>query len=571
MMTKNMFGFALLAAAVSLATVANAQTLLIDLGNTNSFRGAGINGEVDENGNTWNSVWAGAYYANLTAMDGGATAIGFGFVFAGGADSYNGPAGATDAHPATIANCTFNPSVLGVLGATNAVYDFYVSQATNKSVVVFESLESTNYYKLNFFGSHKYNNDDVTVYSVTESNGVEIASASLTVGSGGSHNEDHTVSINNIVPDEDNKIWVTWVGENGNAGYLNGMALEVQDEFEPPVEEGGETNVFLVDFGTTATYRGLSVQNLDENGNYWNLRGYGDVPNMWTADNTASTIDLIGPVGFGTDSYNGPAGATDVATLDTDVTNTVFDAAALGDLGITNAVFDFFTGVGLTFELQDLDPTRKYDLVFFGSRKYGESDLITTYSVTDSNGLVITSADLTIGDGDFNHNTNSVAVISGASPDAVNKIYVTFVGKFGGSGVLNAMKIISYSGLSGYESWSNDYALVEGQYGDDDTDGVLNIYEYGQGGDPTNGTVSPAVLPVYSVSGGTMEYIHTQRAGDDAISYYLELTDTLTPTAWTNDGYVVSGTNVTGGTVDYVTNQIPTTDPEKFIQFIIEQ
>ena len=412
----------------------------------------------------------------------------------------------------------------------------------------------------------------MTVYSVTDSNGVEIASASLTVGSGGSHNQDHTVTLTNLEPDGNNKIWVTWVGENSNSGYLNCMALEVLDEPEPPVEEGGETNVFLVDFGTDDTNRGLSVQNLDVAGNYWNLRGYGDLPNMWTIDNRASTIDLIGPAAFDNDSYNGPAGATDALTLETDVTNTAFNAAALGDLGITNAVFDFFQGVGLTMELQDLDPTMKYDLIFFGSKKYDTVDPITTYSVTDSNGVVLSSADLIVGDGGLAHNQDAVASIGGVSPDAANRIYITFAGKFGGAGVLNAMKIVSYSGLSGYETWSNEYALVEGQYGDDDDDGILNIYEYGQGGDPTNGTVAPAVLPEYAFIGGNVfEYIHAQRSDDDTISYYLELTDTLTPVAWTNDGYSLSGTNVTGETLDYVTNQIPTTDPEKFIRFIIEE
>jgi hypothetical protein len=185
--------------------------------------------------------------------------------------------------------------------------------------------------------------------------------------------------------------------------------------------------------------------------------------------------------------------------------------------------------------------------------------------------VVLTSADLTVGDGDINHNQDTVATISGLSPDAANKIYVTFTGKFGGEGVLNCMKIVSYSGLSGYAAWSNDYELVEGEYGDDDLDGLVNLYEYGLDGDPTNGTVAPAVLPVYTyVGGNVMQCIHPQRSDDAGLNYYLELTDALNPAVWTNDGYTVTGIDVTGGTLDYVTNAIDATDPEKFIRFIIE-
>ena len=40
-------------------------------------------------------------------------------------------------------------------------------------------------------------------------------------------------------------------------------------------------------------------------------------------------------------------------------------------------------------------------------------------------------------------------------------------------------------GLSAYESWAADFGVGAGT-NDFDADGLLNVYEYGLGGDPTN-------------------------------------------------------------------------------------
>ena len=76
----------------------------------------------------------------------------------------------------------------------------------------------------------------------------------------------------------------------------------------------------------------------------------------------------------------------------------------------------------------------------------------------------------------------------------------------------------------------------------------------------------------FELLGGTLEYTYAQRTDDSTLDYYLELTDDLTGNTWTNDGYSVVATNVTGGTFDYVTNHISTLDKdEKFIKLIIER
>jgi hypothetical protein len=124
--------------------------------------------------------------------------------------------------------------------------------------------------------------------------------------------------------------------------------------------------------------------------------------------------------------------------------------------------------------------------------------------------------------------------------------------------------------LDAYGSWSNDYGLVEGELGDDDDDGLSNLYEYGLGGDPTNGFVD-GNIPVMGASGGAMLYIHVQRSDDTNLVYYLETdTDLVNAPGWTNAGYTVVGVDVTGDTFDYVTNSVPTTDQHKFIQLVIE-
>jgi hypothetical protein len=122
-----------------------------------------------------------------------------------------------------------------------------------------------------------------------------------------------------------------------------------------------------------------------------------------------------------------------------------------------------------------------------------------------------------------------------------------------------------------YDSWAAGYpTMTNGSpQVDFDNDGLINLYEYGLGGNPTNGFVD-GEIPTFGTAAGMLEYIHAQRTDDASLSYYLELTGDLVFPGWTNAGYTVTGTNITVGTFDYVTNQIPTTDPKKFIRLIIE-
>ncbi|VGO15464.1 hypothetical protein PDESU_04047 [Pontiella desulfatans] len=146
------------------------------------------------------------------------------------------------------------------------------------------------------------------------------------------------------------------------------------------------------------------------------------------------------------------------------------------------------------------------------------------------------------------------------------------------NGNLNSAMQVSVAGvvnrepeLGPYDQWVSDFGVTNGPTEDHDNDGLSNLYEYGLDGNPTNGVIEPAKLPTFGPGAAGLEYIHAQRNDDTNLVYYLDLTASLVPASWMNEGYTVSGTNVTMGTFDYVTNLVETVDNAKFIQLKIEQ
>jgi len=147
--------------------------------------------------------------------------------------------------------------------------------------------------------------------------------------------------------------------------------------------------IVLFDFGNNNSFRGASVPNPDPNGNYWNSLQTGVFyTNLVDTTNTPTTIDFGFSTPVGTDSYNGPAGDTSTGTPASHVADTDIDATALGILGVKEAAFDYVTNATdadpLRFEIQQLDPTQKYNLTFFGSHKFS-SDSTTRYSIYTDN------------------------------------------------------------------------------------------------------------------------------------------------------------------------------------------
>lgn len=536
------------------------ETILIDLGNDSSFNGASVV-NPDNNGFYWNSVWSGAFYSNLIDVSNSVTAVKFGFDAVTGTDNFNGPAGAV------------NSVALGLLGgAANAVNDYYVS-----SRFQLQGLNPARTYKLTFFGSHKYNATNTTVYSIYTDSGYSnlVASASLVVGVGANHNSNSVAVISNLVPQTANALYVKFEGEGGANGYLNALLVEGFNPAPPPPV----VETILLDFGNNSSYRGVSVSNPDQNGKYWNSVWSGAFySNMINSTNGATLVDLGFDVAPASDSFNGPAGAVvNNPPLASEIANTVFDATALGDLGVTNAVMDYY--VSASFQIQNLRPTRTYKLTFFGSHKFSTDDA-TVYSVYANSGytnlVASTSLNVQTPGSPWLHNTNTVAVITNLTPQFANILYVKFLGSNGNAGYLNAMKIEGYAGTSPYAQWVENYpTIIGGPNEDPDGDGLTNLREFAFGGTPTN-AASLGNIPFYRVvnTGGSnvLEYVYAQRTPPSGLTYVLETSTNLAnPTGWTNTGYSVFGVGPLSPGFESVTNRIPMNQPQKFIRLTVTQ
>jgi hypothetical protein len=207
----------------------------------------------------------------------------------------------------------------------------------------------------------------------------------------------------------------------------------------------------LIDFGTDSSFRGVSVPNPDPNGNFWNgVAPGGFFTNLVDTGNNPTTIDFGFSTAVGTDSFNGPSGATSFPDpTAAEIAATDIDAAALGNLGVKEAAIDFVAGPSLPdnrvrFEIQQLDPTKTYDLTFFGSHKFSADDA-TVYSVFTDNTYTTLVDSVTLNHqtpgSPHLHNRDTVATLSDIAPQASDILYVQFVGINGGEGYLNDMQI----------------------------------------------------------------------------------------------------------------------------------
>ncbi len=186
----------------------------------------------------------------------------------------------------------------------------------------------------------------------------------------------------------------------------------------------------LVDFGSDASFNGVSVVNPDADGYYWNSIWAGAfAANLVSATNGSTTVDIGFDGTSGTDNVGGPDGAV--------------DQAALGLLGgDTNAVNDYY--VTSQFQIQGLSTGRTYRLTFFGSRS-DTTDAATEFAVcTDAAYTgVLASVLLNVRDplNPSQPNSNTVAALDGLVPRPGGILYVSFRGDNGGDGYLNAMMI----------------------------------------------------------------------------------------------------------------------------------
>lgn len=212
-----------------------------------------------------------------------------------------------------------------------------------------------------------------------------------------------------------------------------------------------DAQTVLIDFGNNVNqFRGVPVPNPDPNGNTWNSLQPGlFYSNLVDTTNTATTIDFGFSTGVGTDSYNGPAGAVSFpAPTPAEIAATDIDAAALGDLGVIEAAFDYANSPSPSsparFEIQELDPSKKYNLTFFASQKFAANSA-TLFSVYTDNTYTTLVGSVSLNHQDpvspWLHNRDKVATLSGLSPQTSNILYVQFHGAEGNTGFLNSMRI----------------------------------------------------------------------------------------------------------------------------------
>jgi hypothetical protein len=142
-----------------------------------------------------------------------------------------------------------------------------------------------------------------------------------------------------------------------------------------------------------------------------------------------------------------------------------------------------------------------------------------------------------------------------------------------GAGVSGyTLEVISGPPLTGYDLWAAGWGTNDIGHGtnDFDLDGLNNLYEYGLDGNPVDGLL-PTNRPSITNTGGAFLYIHPMRSDDISLIYTVETSTNLVDGVWTNEGYTVIGTNVTGETLDYVTNDVDTAEDERFIRLKIGQ
>ncbi len=130
--------------------------------------------------------------------------------------------------------------------------------------------------------------------------------------------------------------------------------------------------------------------------------------------------------------------------------------------------------------------------------------------------------------------------------------------------------------VSAYEAWTNSYGLVEGPAGDDDDDGLSNLYEFGAGGNPTN-SADTGIASTYSLnpdgSINWFQYVYPMQTNvNSGLAYSLEVNNDLVNGTWTNAYYEVTGTGTTANAAFYaVTNRLSTAvENQQFIRLIIE-
>ena len=248
------------------ALVLRGETVLLDFGNDDSFRGVSVP-SPDGNGRYWNSVRPGQYFAGLVDTDNEATSLAYG-PGAHPTDSYNGPAGATTGPTELeIARVDIDPVALGDLAAAEAVIDYHAGVLGEPSGrFQLEGLDPDGTYTLSFYGAHKYVAEPTTRINIyRDPDRLDLlATADLLIGStGAAHNRDTLAVFEELTPPANGILYFTFGGADGeNSGYLNAMSVSTEGgggDPDPPPDPEPSEGVKVVVGGSSVPLGGIIV------------------------------------------------------------------------------------------------------------------------------------------------------------------------------------------------------------------------------------------------------------------------------------------------------------------------
>ena len=138
-------------------------------------------------------------------------------------------------------------------------------------------------------------------------------------------------------------------------------------------------------------------------------------------------------------------------------------------------------------------------------------------------------------------------------------------------GALNAGRttVLATAPAYGYALWALGWGVPIGPATNNyDGDLLNNLGEYALNGDPTD-PLDAGVKPTLKRSGNDLTYAHLRRKDDTNLLYFVETCTNLVSGVWTNAGYTVTGTNVTGGAYDEVSYRVPVDAPQTYIRLKI--
>jgi hypothetical protein len=155
---------------------------------------------------------------------------------------------------------------------------------------------------------------------------------------------------------------------------------------------------------------------------------------------------------------------------------------------------------------------------------------------------------------------------------------ISNVGGIWASGAFDNIAILgaAYQG-AGYDAWSVENELIGGPLDDDDEDGVDNLTEYAQNGDPDDpsdiGTPTSIGAALNADGTNWIEVVYLKRvSAENGLTYSLVQNPDLMQGSWTNSGDIVeAGESAAVGDFKTVTNRVPTDGKtQEFIRLVIE-